>query len=93
MLKNTFTPIAMFDEITAPTLFSSTFLIFEAICSSEKPVVPTTTFTPHEVAILIVSTAAGAIVKSTSTSAQEAFNVSSNFSEPTISTPSSSIPA
>ena len=58
VLKNTFTPMDMLDEITAPTLFSSTFLMFEAICSSVKPVVPTTTFTPHAVAVLIVSTAA-----------------------------------
>ena len=93
VLKNTFTPIAMLDEITAQTLLSSIFLTLVAICSSVNPVVPTTTFTPQAVAILIVSTAAGAIVKSTNTSAPDAFKVSSNFSEPTISTPSSSIPA
>ena len=93
MLKNTFTPIAMFDEMTAPTLLSSTFFMFDAICSSVKPVVPTTMLTPQEVAVFIVSTAAGAIVKSTKTSGFADFKVSSNFSDPTISTPNSPMPA
>ena len=58
VLKNTFTPIDILDEITAFTSLSFTFLIFSAICSSVKPVVPTTTLTPHAVAFLTVSTAA-----------------------------------
>ena len=47
------------------------------LCSSVNPVVPTIKLTPHAAVLLIVSADAGAIVKSTKTSAPEDFNVSS----------------
>ena len=59
-MKNTFTPIEKFEVITALTLFSLITAAFPAACSSENPVVPTTRFTPHAAAVLMVSTAAKA---------------------------------
>ena len=92
-LKNTFTPIEKLEEITALMFFSLITSAFPLACSSVNPVVPTTKFTPQSAVLLMVSTAAGAMVKSTNTSAPDSFNAFSKSSEPTIGTPILPIPA
>ena len=82
----------MLGAITAFTLFDLITSFISVICSSVKPVVPTTRFTLFCEAVFIVFTAAPAMVKSTSTSGFIFFNTSFSLLAAVISIPIFPIP-